>query len=95
MPRTTTLDDILGAPADAPQVHLNGDGAVVAITYSQEAWDAVPDDRKSESAGTRSVITHCKVRGIVSVDAYVVPTFSAAAIKPWRTQAHARFLEAA
>lgn len=91
MPPATTLDEILGrSRVDEPQRHRNSDGAVVAITFTQEAWDSADSRLKSERGTQRSFVTACPVRGLVSVDAYVVPANSAAAPKPWsRVRGHA------
>lgn len=89
MPVSHTLSDLLGTNADAPRRQVNSDGALVAITYTEEQWAALDPRVKSERDGQRSVVTRCRVRGIVSVDAFVVPAVSAAAPKPWsRAGAH-------
>jgi hypothetical protein len=100
MPSSTTLEQIIGTSrgADEPQLHLNHEGAVVAITYTAKAWAQVEASRKSERNGQRSVVTTCPIRGVVSVDAYVIPAFTAATPKPWsRAQraGYAFFAEAA
>lgn len=93
MPRSTTLEDILGTKrsADEPYVHTNHEGAIIAITYTEKAWSDVAEARKSERNGMRSVVTRCPVRGVVSVDAYVTPAFSALAPKPWSKADRAAF----
>ncbi|MDQ8045118.1 MAG: hypothetical protein REI11_10960 [Patulibacter sp.] len=99
MSNTPTLEEVLGTArsADDPHLHLNHEGAVVAVTFTPEGWAAVDPLRKSEHQGQRSVITRCPVRGVVSVDAYVVPAVSALAPKPWSRAERAAyaFLEAA
>lgn len=100
MPSIHTLDDILGTTraADEPQRHLNHDGAVIAITYTEAAWAAVDPALKTERNGQRSVVTRCHVRGSACVDAYVIPEFATAAPTPWsRAQraGYACFAEAA
>lgn len=83
MPVTHTLSDLLGKNVDAPRRQVNADGALVAITYTEAQWADLDPKVKSERGAQRSVVARCSVRGVVSVDAFVVPAATAAAPKPW------------
>lgn len=83
MPSSLSISDVLGKAVDAPRRQCNGEGALVAVFYTEAQWAAVDPKLKSDHGGQRSVVTQCRVRGLVSVDAFVVPAASAAAQKPW------------
>ena len=83
MSTTPSLSELVGSPANAPHRHLNGDGALVALTFTPAQWAAADRRLISEHGAQRSIVARCPVRGMVSVDAFVVPTGTAAAAKPW------------